>query len=167
MFYPIKSQRSCHVQHCTCYQNLAMYSIFIIKEFQAAFWTRYCSVIHCISQGEIVYSVRLHCAERALKHKCFIRLNRSDPAIYSTVHATSTLAMYSMFYIKEFQAAFRTRYCSVIHCIWHGEFVYSVRLHCVKRALKHKCFIRFNRSDPAMYITVPATKISPWIQFSL
>ena len=55
----------------------------------------------------------------------------------------------------------------MIHCVLHGDAVDIVRLHCAERALKHKCFIRLNRSDPGMYSTVPATKIWPCIQFSL
>ena len=94
--------------------------------------------------------------EKAMNQKSFIRLYRSDPAMYSTVPATK-ITMYSIFIIKEFQAAFWTRYCSVNNYIILREFVYSVRLHCAERALKHKCFIRLNRSDPAMYSTVPAT----------
>jgi len=33
MFYPLLSQRSCHIQHCSCNQLIAMHSMFNIQEF--------------------------------------------------------------------------------------------------------------------------------------
>ena len=41
------SQRSCHVRHCTCTHNVAIYSIFNIQEFEAAFSTLYCRLSNC------------------------------------------------------------------------------------------------------------------------
>ena len=71
VFYTITSKQSFHIQHWTIYQNVAMHSIFNLQEFHSAFSTRYCSIINCILHGLTIYGVRLHCAERGLKHKCF------------------------------------------------------------------------------------------------
>merc|ERR1711946_113598 len=40
VLHPTISQRSCHIQHSTCTQYVAMYAIFNIQEFQAAFSTQ-------------------------------------------------------------------------------------------------------------------------------
>ena len=52
LFYPTISKRSCHVQHSTCNQNVAIHSMFNIQEFQAAFSPLYCTVSKCILHGK-------------------------------------------------------------------------------------------------------------------
>ena len=58
VFYQTISQRSCHIQHCSCIQNVAMHSMLNIKEFQAAFSTLFCFGSKYIYHGK----VRLVCA---------------------------------------------------------------------------------------------------------
>ena len=57
LFYPTISQRSCHVQHSTCNQNVAIHPMFNNQEFQAAFSPLYCTVCKWILHGKKAYSV--------------------------------------------------------------------------------------------------------------
>ena len=52
VFYPTISQRSCHVQHSTCNQNVAIHSKFSYQEFQGAFSPLYCTVRQRIIHGK-------------------------------------------------------------------------------------------------------------------
>ena len=61
-FYPTISQRSCHVKHSTCNQNVAIHSLFNIQEFQAAFSPLYFTVSKCILHGNSAYSVHTVCS---------------------------------------------------------------------------------------------------------
>merc|ERR1711911_485886 len=62
VFYPMISQRSCHVQHSTCNQNVAKHSMFNIQEFQAAFSPLYCTLRQNILHGKSPYSVHTMCS---------------------------------------------------------------------------------------------------------
>ena len=62
VFYPTISQRSCHVKHSKCNQNVAIRSLFNIQEFQAAFSQLYCTVSKCILHGKSAYSVHSVCS---------------------------------------------------------------------------------------------------------
>ena len=62
VFYPTISQRSCHVQHSTCNQNVAIHSMFNIQEFQAAFSPLYFTVSKCILHGKSANSVHTVCS---------------------------------------------------------------------------------------------------------
>ena len=62
VFYPTKSQRSCHVQHSKCNQNVTKHSMFNIQEFQAAFSPLYCTVRQSILHGKSAYSVHTVCS---------------------------------------------------------------------------------------------------------
>ena len=58
LFYPTISQRSCHVHYSTCKQNVAIYSMFNIQEFQSAFSMLNSIVSKCIWHGKSACSVR-------------------------------------------------------------------------------------------------------------
>ena len=62
VFFPTISQRSCHAQHSTCNQNIAIHSTFNINEFQASFLPLYCTESKCILQGKSAYSVHMVCS---------------------------------------------------------------------------------------------------------
>ena len=62
VFYPTISQRSCHVMHSTCNQNVAIHSMFNIQEFQASFSLWYCTVSKCILHRKIWYSLHKVCS---------------------------------------------------------------------------------------------------------
>ena len=47
------------------------------------------------------------------------------------------------------------------------ECAYGVFLHCTECALNNGCFIQRYRSDPAMYGTLRATKMKPYIPYSI
>ena len=98
VFYPLKSQGSCPVQHLPCTQNVIMNSLFNILECQAAFSTRHCS--EAIKIYMVTYNRKWDRAgprpngnqlqtllEWAFKHKGFIRRYRGVPAKCSTVPA--------------------------------------------------------------------------------
>ena len=62
VFYPTISQRSCHVQHSTCNQNVAIHSMFNIQEFQADFSTLHFTISKRILHGKSGYSVHTVCS---------------------------------------------------------------------------------------------------------
>ena len=133
MFYPIKLQRSCHVQHCTCYQNLAMFSIFYIEDLKVALKTRYSTVSHYNIHRELQY--------KRFSNFYFMELLKCKP-LYFTWRSTIESKTVQVKDLMGLQTM-------------------------LEKAMNQKSFIRLYRSDPAMYSTVPATKIWPCIQFSL
>ena len=62
MFFTKISQRSCHVKHSKCNQNVAIHSMFNIQEFQAGFSPLYCTVSKCILHGKSAYTVLTVCS---------------------------------------------------------------------------------------------------------
>ena len=62
VFYTKISQRSGHVKHSTCNQNVAIHSMFNIQDIQAAFSPLYCTVSKFILHGKSAYSVHTVCS---------------------------------------------------------------------------------------------------------
>ena len=62
------SKRSCHIQHCTYIQCIAILLYVQYTIISSFLSTLYCTVSKSILHWKSVYSVRLHCTEWALKH---------------------------------------------------------------------------------------------------
>ena len=166
VFYPTISQRSCHVQHSTCNQNVAIYSMFNIQEFQAAFSPLCCTVSTCILHGKTGYSVRsvFHSIVQNVRWITGVLANDIaailpckalyvQPKCSHTLHVQHTRVSSWFFNIILYckQVCFTQKKC--IHC------AYGVFLHCTECTLYHGCFIPRYSSDPAMYSTLRAKKM--------
>ena len=62
VFYPTISQRSCHVQHCTCTQNVTIYSLLNIQEFEHSV---------CAFTYNIIAILPCTCTENVANHFMF------------------------------------------------------------------------------------------------
>merc|ERR1711911_403566 len=76
-----------------------------------------------------------------------------------------------MFNIQEISSCYFTMilYCQQVNFTWEKciQCAYRVFLHCTKYALNQGFFIEGNRSDPAIYSTLPAATMLPDSQFSI
>ena len=150
VFYPTISQWSCHVQHYTCSQNVAVHPMFNIQEFQAAYSMIFFTVRKCILHGKVhivflQFALTLHWMRDKTKVFYPTIYQRSCHVPHSTFSQKNKI---NIFNIQEFQAAFSTLYCTVGKCILHRKSAYSVRLHYKECSLKIRCFIREYLSDP-------------------
>jgi len=154
VFYPTISQRSCHVKNCTCTQNVATYSLFNIQEFYSACAMRFCSVSRCFLQLEAVYSVRLLCTEYSLKHKCFIRRYRSDPPMYSIVHAPKMSAYPDVQYTRVSSCFFNiTFFYTQLYFRWGDYLDCALTLNRTRVETKVFYLTISQRSCHALYCT--------------
>ena len=140
VFYPKISKRSSYVQHCTCTQKVAWHCMFNIKEFQACFSTFFvcCKEIYFTWEKCVQFTFKLHWM-RVERRLFYPKISKRS---YYVQHCTCTqnVAIYSIFNIQEFKAAFSTLYCRVSNCNVHRIIVYTALLHWRLGALKVKCF---------------------------
>ena len=129
VFYTTISQRSCHVQHSSCNQNVPIHYMFNIQEFQTAFPTLHCTVCKRILHGKRGYSVHTVCptlhrmrVESRLLYNTISQ--RSDHVQHST--SNQNVAIHSMFNTQEFQAGFSTLYCTLSECVLHRKSANTV-----------------------------------------
>merc|ERR1711911_394906 len=160
------SQRSCHVQHSTCNQNVAIHSMFNIQEFQAAFSPLYCTVSKCILHGKSAYSVHTMCSYIAQNARPITGVLSDDIVAILPCTALYLKPKYSRtvcFQYTRVSCCFFTiiLYCKQVYLTWEKciQCAYDVFQQCTESALNHGCFIRRYRSDPAMCNTLPATKM--------
>ena len=157
MFYPTISQRSCHVKHSTCNQNVAIHSLFNIQEFQAAFSPLYFTVSKCILHKKSTYSVHTVCSYIAQNARWITGVLSNDiaailtcTALYVKPKCSRTLHVQ---YTRVTNCIFNTTfYCKTTYFTWEKwvQCAYGVFLHCTECALNHGCFSRRYRSDPTM-----------------
>ena len=96
VFYPKISKRTWNVQDCTCYQKVAMHSIFNINEFQACFSTNFFTWEKC---DQCAFALqRMHFERWVFNPKMSQRSCYVQQCI-----CTQKVAMHCMFNIKEFQ----------------------------------------------------------------
>ena len=166
VFYTTISQRSCHVQHPSCNQNVPIHYMFNIQEFQTAFPTLHCIVSKCILHGKSAYSVHTVCFSIAQNVRWITGLLSNDiaairpyTALYLQPICGRTLYIQ---YTRVLNCFFNTTlYCKKAYFTWEKciQCAYDVFLHCKECALNHGCFIRRYRSDPTMYSTLRAIKM--------
>ena len=166
VFYTTISKRSCHVQHSTCNQNVAIHPMFNNQEFQAAFSPLYCTVCKWILHGKKAYSVHTVCSCIAQNVRWITVVLSNDiaailpcTALYVQPKCNQTL---NFQYIRVSNFIFNTiLYCKQAYftCEKWVQCAFGVFLHCRECALNYGCFIRRYRSDPSMYSILLATKI--------
>ena len=168
VFYPTISQRSWHVQHSTCNQNVALHSMFNILELQTAFSTLHCTVKQRILHEKSAYSVKTVCFYIAQNARWITGVLADDiaailpcTALYVQPKCSHTLHVQ---YTKVSNCFFPIiLYCKQVYFTWGKsiECAYGVFLHCTECALNHGCFNHRYRSDPAIYSTLPAAIMQP------
>ena len=106
VFHTTISQRSCHVQHSTCNQNVAIHSMFNIQE--------------CVP------TLHRMCVESRVINPT-ISLRSCHVQHYT---CSRNAAGHSIFNIQEFQTAFSTLHWTVSKCILHGKSANRVHTVC-------------------------------------
>jgi len=166
VFYPTKSQRSCHVKHSTCNQNVAIHSMFNIQEFQVSFSPLYCTVSKCILHGKSGYIVHTVCSYIAQNVRWITGLLSNDIAAILPFTALYLQPKYSWTvcfqYTRVSNCFFNTTlYFKTAYFTWEKwvQCAYGVFLHCTECALNNGSFIQRYHSDPAMYSTLRPTKM--------
>ena len=123
VFYTTISQRSCHVQHSTCNQNVAIHSMFNTQEFQAGFSTLYCTVSKCVLHRKSAYTVHSVCSYIAQNARWITAVLYHDiaailpcTALYLQPNCSRTLYVQ---YTRVSKCFFKTKlYCMQAHFTW-------------------------------------------------
>ena len=166
MFYPTLSQRSCHVQHSTCNQNIAINSTLNINEFQVSFSPLYYTVSKCILHGKSAYNVHMVCSYIAQNARWITGLLFNNIAAImpcTTLYLQPNYSRTVCFQYTRVSNCFfnTTLYCKTAYYTWE-----KCR-QCAYGALNNGCFIQRYRSDLAMYSTLPAAIMQPDTRFSI
>ena len=111
-----------------------------------------CSIVSSFKFCRQVYLTLEKCVLFALKmQKMRVDIMEFEP----------TISNWSC-YVKLFIYTKYVCFFSVGKCILHGKIAYSVCIDCRECVFKYGCIIRRNRSDLAMYNTLPTLKMKPW-----
>jgi len=133
VFYPTKSQRSCHVKHSTCNQNVAIHSMFNIQEFQVSFSPLYCTSSRCILHGKSGYSVHSVCSYIAQNVLCITSVLSNDIAAILPCKARYVQPKFSHTLHFQYTRVSSCFFTIILYCkqvFLHGKSAYSVYTVC-------------------------------------
>ena len=129
-------------------------------------WFVRCSVSKCVLHRKSAYNVHTVCFYIEQKARWITGVLYHDiTAIlpFTTLYLQPKCSWTHYFQYTRVSNCFfnTTLYCKQAYFTWEKwvQCAYAVFLHCTECALNNGCFIQWYRSDPAMYSTLPSTKI--------